>query len=67
MKTDLLKWAPAKAMKGKTPYESIHRHKMNASYLRMFECVAHVKMTEPHLSKLVDQNPKMVFIRYEGF
>ena len=52
-------------MIGKTPYEEIYGRKPIVSPIRMFGCVAHVKTTEPHLSKLADRSTKMVFIGYE--
>jgi transposase InsO family protein len=58
----LLNRAPTKAVIGKTPYEAIYGRKPNVSHLRTFECVAHVKTAEPHLSKLADRSTKMVFI-----
>src|ERR1041385_1846755 len=61
----LLNRAPTKAVIGKTPYEAIYGRKPSVSHLRTFGCVAHVKTTEPHLSKLADRSTKMVFIGYE--
>lgn len=61
----LLNRSPMKSVTGKTPYEACHEHKPNVSYLHVFGCVAHVKVTKPHLAKLDDRSTLMVLLGYE--
>jgi hypothetical protein len=35
------------------------------SHLRIFGCIAHVKVTKPNLKKLDDRNMAMIFVGYE--
>jgi hypothetical protein len=57
--------APTKGIDGATPYELWHGKKPSVHHLRTFGCVAYVKNTRPHLSKLEDRGKKMVFLGYE--
>lgn len=50
---------------GKTSYEVWHGRKPDMHYLRVFGCIAHVKVTCLGLKKLDDYNEKMVFIDYK--
>jgi hypothetical protein len=52
-------------MDGVTPFEAWHGRKPNVSHLRVFGCVAHVKVTRPGLKKLDDRSVPMVFLGYE--
>jgi hypothetical protein len=61
----LLNCAPTKSLRGMTPYESWHGDKPAVSYFRTFGCIAHVKITRPHLQKLDDRSLRTVFIGYE--
>jgi hypothetical protein len=61
----LLNRSPTKSVDGKTPFEVWYGYKPDVSYLRVFGCIAHVKVTKPHLSKLVDRSTLMVFLGYE--
>ena len=45
----ILNRAPTKALKGKMAFEAWHGRKPNVSFLRIFDCVGHVKNTKPHL------------------
>ena len=48
-----------------TPFEAWHRRNPNVSFLCIFCCVAHIKVTKPNLQKHDDHNVLMVFLRYE--
>jgi hypothetical protein len=61
----LLNRSPTKSVDGKTPFEVWYGYKPDVSYLRVFGCIAHVKVTKPHLSKLEDRSTPMVFLGYE--
>lgn len=61
----LLNRSPTKSVDGRTPFEVWHGYKPDVSYLRVFRCVVHVKVTKPHLSKLEDRSKPMVFFGYE--
>lgn len=61
----LLNRSPTKSLDNKTPFEVWHGFTPNVQYLRTFGCVAHVKPTKPHQSKLEDRSKPMVFIGYE--
>jgi hypothetical protein len=61
----LLNRSPTKSVHGKTPFEVWHGYKPDVSYLHVFGCVAHVKLTKPHLAKLDDRSTPMVLFGYE--
>jgi hypothetical protein len=61
----LLNRVPTKSVVGKTPFEAWHGHKPTVEHLRVFGCLAYVKVTCPHLKKLDDRSVAMVFIGYE--
>jgi hypothetical protein len=61
----LLNRAPTKSVISKTPYEAYYTRKPSVVHLRVFGCVAHVKVVTPHLSKLTDRSKQMVFIGYD--
>jgi hypothetical protein len=54
------------AVDDKTPYKLWHGKTPNLHYLRVFGCIAHVKMVRPHLKKLEDRSKKMVLLGYES-
>ena len=60
----ILNRAPTKAFKGKMLFEAWHGRKPNVSFLRIFDCVGHVKNTKPHLGKLEDRSMPMVLLGY---
>lgn len=62
----LLNRSPTKALNSKTPYEAWHGKKPKVSHLKIFGCVANVKLVGPGISKLSDRSSKMVFIGYES-
>jgi hypothetical protein len=61
----LLNRAPTKSVAGKTPFEAWHGRRPDVEHLRVFGCVAYVRVTRPHLKKLEDMGVTMVFIGYE--
>jgi transposase InsO family protein len=61
----LLNRSPTKSVSGKTPFEVWHGYKPDVSYLRVFGCVAHVKVTKPNQTKLDDRSAPMVLFGYE--
>jgi hypothetical protein len=50
---------------GKTPYQLWTGCTPAVHHLRAFGCVAHVKVTAPHLKKLDDRSKPMIFVGYE--
>lgn len=60
----LLNRCPTSSLDGMTPYEAWYKEKPDVSSLRVFGCVANVKITKPHLKKLEDRSKPMVFIGY---
>jgi Reverse transcriptase (RNA-dependent DNA polymerase) len=64
----ILNRATTKSLTGMIPYEAWHKRKPKVDHFRVFGCLVHVKVTNPHLSKLEDRSSLMVFIGYEkGF
>jgi hypothetical protein len=61
----LLNRSPTRSVNGKTPYQAWHGKKPTVHHLQVFGCVAYMKITRPHLTKLDDRGLKMVFIGYE--
>jgi hypothetical protein len=61
----LLNRSSTKSVDGKTRFEVWYGYKPDVSYLRVFGCIAHVKVMKPHLSKLEDRSTPMVFLGYE--
>ncbi|WVZ91404.1 hypothetical protein U9M48_037581 [Paspalum notatum var. saurae] len=61
----VLNRSPTRSVAGKTPYEAWFGEKPAVHFLRTFGCLAHAKVTRPHLAKLEDRSKKMVFIGYE--
>ena len=61
----LLNRSPTKSIDGMTPFEVWHGYKPDGSYLRVFGCVARVKITKPNPSKLDDRSTPMVLLGYE--
>jgi hypothetical protein len=47
------------------PYELWIGSKPSVSHLRIFGCIAHVKVTKPNLKKLDDRSRAMIFMGYE--
>jgi hypothetical protein len=62
----LLNCAPTRSLVGCTPYEAWHGEKPLVHFLRVFGCVAHVKVTKPNTGKLDDRSTRMVMIGYEA-
>jgi hypothetical protein len=48
------------------PYEAWHSKKSVVHHLHTFGCMAFMKVTHPHLTKLKDRGKKGVFIGYEA-
>ena len=53
-----------KSLQGLTPYEAWTGSKPSIEHLRIFGCLAHVKILEGHLKKLNPRSKPMVFIGY---
>jgi hypothetical protein len=54
-----------KGLRGATPFDIWYGKKPSVHHLRTFGCIAYVKNTKPHLSKLEDRGHKMIFVGYE--
>jgi hypothetical protein len=57
--------APTKSIEGSTPFEVWYRKKASVQHLHTFGCMAYVRNTKPHLSKLEDHGCRKIFIGYE--
>jgi transposase InsO family protein len=60
----LLNRVPTRSLVGRTLYEVWHGEKPAMHFLRVFGCVAHVKITKTNAGKLDDRSTKMVMVRY---
>jgi hypothetical protein len=58
----VLNRAPTKGLQGATPFEIWYGKKHSVHHLRTFGCIAYVKNTKPHLSKLEDRGHKMILL-----
>jgi hypothetical protein len=61
----VLNRTPSKSVDGATPFEVWYGKKPSVHYLHTFGCIAYVRNTRPHLSKLGDRGQWMIFIGYE--
>lgn len=61
----ILNRLPTKALSGETPYEAWTSVKPKLDHLRVFGCLAHVKVPNRGLSKLDDRSVTMVYIGKE--
>ena len=61
----LLNRLPTRSLDGKTPHEAWYNKKPAVHHLRVFGCVAYMKVTHPHLAKVNPRRLKVVFIGYE--
>jgi hypothetical protein len=58
----------SKSNGNKTPYEWWTGSKPTVSHLRVFGCIAHVKVAKPNMQKLEDRSQSLIFVGYEpGF
>lgn len=56
----LLNRLPTRALSGQTPYEAWTKVKPNISHIRVFGCIAHMKIPSIHMKKLDDRSKKVV-------
>jgi hypothetical protein len=63
--TYLLNRLPTKSMGDQTPFEAWSGKKPHLAHLRVFGCVAHAKITTPHLRKLKDRRKMLVYFGIE--
>ena len=61
----LLNRSPTRSLDGKTPHDVWYNKKPVVHHLRMFDCIAYMKVARPHLAKLNPRGLKVVFIGYE--
>ncbi|KAD3066473.1 hypothetical protein E3N88_34353 [Mikania micrantha] len=61
----LLNIVTTKAVKNRTPYEGWKGCKPNLCFVKVFGCVAHVKLLKHHVTKLSDRSCKMVHFGIE--
>jgi hypothetical protein len=62
----LLNRSSTKALDNMTPFEAWHGKKPKVNHLKVFGCLAHVKVVGPNVNKLSDRSKKMIFIGYES-
>lgn len=58
----VLNQLPTRSLTGKTPYEAWFKKKLFVDYLRVFGCVAHVKIPSIKVTKLDDRSKQMVHL-----
>ncbi|XP_013632898.1 PREDICTED: uncharacterized protein LOC106338479 [Brassica oleracea var. oleracea] len=58
--THLINRIATKALENKTPYEGLYVKKPNIEHLRIFGCVAFVKINGPHLKKMDDRSRMVI-------
>lgn len=56
----ILNRLPTRAVSGKTPYEAWTGKRPNVSHIRVFGCVAHMKIPSVHVTKLDDRSKRVV-------
>ena len=61
----ILNYVTTRALENSTPYQMWTGRKPNIEHVKVFGCVAHMKVTGTHLSKLVDRHKAMVPLRTE--
>ena len=61
----LLNRSLTRSLNGKTPHEAWYNKKLTVRHLRVFGCIAYMKVARPHLAKLNPRGLKFVFISYE--
>ena len=61
----LLNRSPTRGLDGKMPHETLYNKKPVVHHLRVFGCVAYMKVARPHLAKLDPRGMKVIFIGYE--
>jgi hypothetical protein len=62
----LLNRSSTKALDNMTPFEAWHGKKPKVNHLKVFGCLAHVKVVGPNVNKLSGRSKKMIFIGYES-
>ena len=55
----------SKALKNSTPYEMWTGNKPHIDHLKVFGCVAHMKVAKSHLKKLEDRSIRLVHLGVE--
>lgn len=61
----ILNRLPTKVLKGETPYEAWKGKKPDFGFIRIFGCLAHVKVPKENVQKLDDRGTKMVYLGKE--
>lgn len=61
----ILNRVPTRVLQGETPYEAWKGEKPNIGFLRVFGCLAHMKVPKEHIQKLDDRSKKMVYLGKE--
>lgn len=61
----LLNRLPIKAMDDRTPFKAWSGKKPHLAHIRVFDCMAHAKVTVPHVKKLDDRSQSMVYFGVE--
>ncbi|KAK1419880.1 hypothetical protein QVD17_29300 [Tagetes erecta] len=64
--TYLINRVPTRALTNKTPYEVFKGRKPNLSHIRVFGCVAYMKITKPNPKKLDDRSKIMIHLGNES-
>lgn len=56
----ILNRVPTRALTGQTPYEALTERKPDISHIRVFGCLAHMKLPGNHLQKLDNRSKRVV-------
>ena len=61
----LLNRLPTRSLSEKTPYEAWKGYKPDIGHLRVFGCIAHMKLPSVHTTKLDDRSKMMIYLGTE--
>lgn len=61
----LLKRLPTKTLKGETPYEAWKGYKPQFEHIKVFGCLAHMKVPKVHTTKLDDRSKLVIYLGKE--
>ena len=61
----ILNRVPTRVLKGETPYEAWNGDKPNLGFVKIFGCIAHMKVPREYVQKLDDRRKRMVYLGNE--
>lgn len=61
----ILNWRPTKSVEGMITFEAWYGKKPAVHHLCIFDCIANVRNTTPHLKNLEDRSRCIMFVGYD--